>query len=78
MDGLLLSFRCLLEMPSREQEGQSREAGLRRCLGRVQSFIPLLLHVTLGQAEQSMSTLPEGMVHPEDGKVANHGDDVFL
>lgn len=62
-------FRCLPKMPSGEQKGSLRSARLRSCLGRVQSFVPLLLHVALGEAEQPLSTMSTGMVHSTNGKI---------
>jgi len=43
------------------------------CLGRVQSFISQLLYVTVGEAEQPLSTLPAGVGCPANWKVI-YGD----
>ncbi|KAG5864903.1 hypothetical protein JTB14_026216 [Gonioctena quinquepunctata] len=59
----------LSQVPSRKQKGFLWKAGLRRGLGRVQPFLSLLLHVSVGEAEQSVSALSAGMVHPEDGQI---------
>lgn len=56
-------------MPGGEQEGMLRPAGLRGRLGRVQPFVPLLLHVALGEAEQSLSVVPAGVVHSTNGEI---------
>lgn len=51
-----ISQRCLLEVSSREQ-------ARRLCcgVGRVQPLVPQLLHVTVGEAEQPLPTLPAGL-----------------
>lgn len=38
-------------LSGRKQEGLLRQAGLRCRLGRMQSFLPLLLHVVMGKTE---------------------------
>lgn len=59
----------LSAMSGGEQEGGLRPTGLRGRLGRVQPLVPLLLHVALGQTEQSLPTVPAGVVYPTNGKV---------
>ncbi|KAM0732901.1 hypothetical protein ACS0PU_001062 [Formica fusca] len=56
-------------MPGREQEGGLRPTGLRGRLGRVQPLVSLLLHVALGQTEQSLPAVPAGVVYPTNGEV---------
>lgn len=62
-------FRRLSAMPGGEQEGGLRPTGLRGRLGRVQPLVSLLLHVTLGQTEQSLPAVPAGVVYPTNGEV---------
>ena len=59
----------LSAMPGGEQEGGLRSTGLRGRLGRVQPLVPLLLHVPLGQTEQSLPAVPARVVYPTNGKV---------
>jgi hypothetical protein len=61
----LVLNRRLFAVPS------GKQAGLRGGVGRMQSFVPLLLYVAVGQAEQSLSALPTGVVHPAHGQVAS-------
>lgn len=56
-------------MSGGKQEGLLRTTRLRGRVGRVQPFVSLLLHVLVGEAEQSLSIMPTGMVHPKNGKV---------
>lgn len=56
-------------MPGRKQEGGLRPTGLRGRLGRVQPLVSLLLHVALGQAEQSLPAVPAGVVYTTNGEV---------
>lgn len=51
------------------QERHARPAGLRGRLGRMQSFVPPLLHVAVGKAEQSLSAVPARVVHSADGEI---------
>ena len=44
-------------------------AGVCRRLGRVQPFVPPLLHEPLDQAEQQMPALPAGLDRSKAGKV---------
>ena len=44
-------------------------SGVRCRLGRVQPFVPPLLHESLDQAEQPMPALPTGLDRPEAWKV---------
>lgn len=56
-------------MPGGKQEGGLRPTGLRGRLGRVQPLVSLLLHVALGQAEQSLPAVPAGVVYTTNGEV---------
>lgn len=62
-------FRRLPAVPSRKQEGMVRSTRLCSRVGRMQPLLPLLLHVTLGQAKQSLPALPARMVYPTNGKI---------
>lgn len=59
----------LSAMPGGKQEGGLWPTGLRGRLGRVQPLVSLLLHVALGQTEQSLPAVPTGMVYPTNGEV---------
>lgn len=61
-------FRRVSSMPSGKQEGW-RPTGLRCRLGRMQSFVSLLLHVPLGEAEQPLPVVPARVVHSTNGKI---------
>jgi len=43
-------------------------------MGRVQPFLPQLLHVTLGKAEQPMSTVPERVGGAKDRQIRTTTD----
>lgn len=62
-------------LPGGEQAGLDavRPSGLRGGVGRVQPFVPLLLHVALGEAEQPLPAVPAGVVHPTHGQVSHAG-----
>lgn len=59
----------LSTVPGGKQEGGLRPTGLRGRLGRVQPLVSLLLHVALGQAEQSLPAVPAGVVYTTNGEV---------
>ena len=47
-------------------------------VGRVQSFISQLLYVTLGEAEQPLSTVPAGVGRPANWKIIYNHETVFF
>lgn len=59
------SHGCLPEMSNREQTRR-----MCRRLGRVQSFVPQLLHVLVGETEQPMPSVSTGVGSPTNRKIA--------